>query len=148
LSDAIAARVIDLDVGLEAGAMVIPIPIQMLPIETVERVVVAGVDRAMADVFAEHGAVLGYYQAVIAALSGAVFCLFGGQFFSQLGDPFVDELRAVVHVKTHDAKGEQEHHGLHHFVLKPDFFAGLNQPANRFQAQFLCFVHADVHIPA
>ena len=105
LSDAIAAPVIDLDVGLGAGAMAIQIPVQMFPIETVGHAVVAGFDRAIADVFAEHLAVLGFYQTVIAALSGAVFCLFDEQFFEQSGDPFVDELRVVVRVKTHDAKG-------------------------------------------
>jgi hypothetical protein len=33
-------------------------------------------------------------------------------------------------------------------ALKPDFLAGLDEPANRFQAQLLCFVHADVQSPA
>jgi hypothetical protein len=73
LSDAIAAPVIDLDVGLGAGAKAIQIPVQMFPIETVGHAVVAGFDRAIADVFAEHLAVLGFYQAVIAALSGRFF---------------------------------------------------------------------------
>ena len=31
---------------------------------------------------------------------------------------------------------------------KPDILAGRNKPANRFQTQLLCIVHADVHYPA
>jgi hypothetical protein len=31
---------------------------------------------------------------------------------------------------------------------KPDFLAGLQQPANRFQTQIFCFVRADVQSPA
>ena len=34
------------------------------------------------------------------------------------------------------------------FTLKPDFLAGLDEPAHRLQTQLLCIVHADVHIPA
>ena len=34
------------------------------------------------------------------------------------------------------------------FTLEPDFLAGLNEPANRFQTQLLCFAHADVQSPA
>jgi hypothetical protein len=35
------------------------------------------------------------------------------------------------------------------FGLKPKFLAGhLDEPANHFQTQRLCFVHADVHAPA
>jgi hypothetical protein len=33
-------------------------------------------------------------------------------------------------------------------AIKPDFLAGLDEPANRFQAQLLWFVHADVQSPA
>lgn len=51
--------------------MLIQMLIQMLPIETIEHAVVAGVDQALADVFAEHSAVLGFYQALIGALTGA-----------------------------------------------------------------------------
>jgi hypothetical protein len=34
------------------------------------------------------------------------------------------------------------------FARKPDFIAGLDKSANRFQAQLLCLVHADVQSPA
>ena len=33
-------------------------------------------------------------------------------------------------------------------ALKPDFRAGLDEPAHRRQTQLLCIVHADVHYPA
>src|SRR5664279_288353 len=33
-------------------------------------------------------------------------------------------------------------------AFKPDCLAGLDEPAHRFQAQLLCFVHADVQSPA
>jgi len=32
--------------------------------------------------------------------------------------------------------------------LKPDFLAGRDEPANPFQMQILCLMHADVHSPA
>ena len=48
-----------------------------------------------------------------------------------------------------------DQHSLHPAIdllpilaLKPDFLARLNEPANRFQTQLLCFVHADVQSPA
>src|SRR5208283_350819 len=34
------------------------------------------------------------------------------------------------------------------FALKADCLAGFDEPLNCFQTQLLCFVHADVHIPA
>jgi hypothetical protein len=33
-------------------------------------------------------------------------------------------------------------------ALKPDFLAGRDEPANPFQTQLLCLMHADVHFPA
>ena len=33
-------------------------------------------------------------------------------------------------------------------ALKPDLLAAGHEPANRFQTQLLCIVHADVHYPA
>jgi hypothetical protein len=39
-------------------------------------------------------------------------------------------------------------HLLTTFARKPDFLAGLNKPAHRFQTQLLWFVHADVQSPA
>jgi hypothetical protein len=34
------------------------------------------------------------------------------------------------------------------FALRPDFLAGLEEPANRFRTQLLCFVHVAVQSPA
>jgi hypothetical protein len=34
------------------------------------------------------------------------------------------------------------------FGLKPDFLAGCDKPADRFQTQLFSVVHADVHMPA
>jgi hypothetical protein len=59
--------------------MVIQIRIQKLPIETVDGVGMAGIDVAIADVFADDSAVLGLHQAVVAALPGTAFGLFDQQ---------------------------------------------------------------------
>jgi hypothetical protein len=34
------------------------------------------------------------------------------------------------------------------YSFKPDPLAGLDEPANRFQTQIFCFVHADFQSPA
>ena len=68
VTNALATLLIDLDVGLGAGAMVVQIRIQILPIEAVDGVGMAGVDVAVADVFADYRAVLGLYQPVVCLL--------------------------------------------------------------------------------
>ena len=96
VADAFAASEIDLDVGLGAGAMIVQIWVEVLAIEVVEAVGVARIDVSVADMFADHRAVFGLHQAVVAALPRTAFGLFDEQFFKQLGDGTVDELRAVV----------------------------------------------------
>ena len=114
VANAFAALLIDLDVGLGAGTMVVQIGIEILPIEAVDAVGVARIDVAVADVFTNHRAVLGLYKTVVAALPGAAFGLFDQQLVEQFGDGAIDELAAVVGVKALDAKGELAQHGLEH----------------------------------
>ena len=114
VANAFAAFLIDLDVGLCAGTMVVQIGIEIFPVEAVDAVSVAGIDVAVADVFTNHRAVLGLYQAVVAALPGPAFGLFDQQLVEQLGDGAIDELAAVVGVKAQDAKWKLAQHGLKH----------------------------------
>ena len=90
-----ATLLIDLDIGLSAGAMVVQIGIQVLPIEVVDALGVARVDVAVADVLADDGAVFALHQAVVATLSGTAFSLLDEQLVEQRGDGSVDELAAV-----------------------------------------------------
>ena len=92
--------------------MVVQIRVQILPIEAVDGVGVAGLDVAVADVFADHRAVLGLHQPVVAALPGTAFGLLDQQLVEQLGDRAVDEFRAVVRVEALDAKWKLAHHRL------------------------------------
>ena len=96
VADVFAAFLIDPDIGLGAGAMVVQIGIEILPVEAVDPVGVARIDVAVADVFTNHRAVLGLYQAVVAALPGAAFGLLDQQLVEQIGDGAIDKLAAVV----------------------------------------------------
>jgi hypothetical protein len=86
-----AASLIDLDLGLGTGAMVVQVGVQELPIEAVDVLGVAGVDIAIAHVLANDGAIFGLDQAVIARLPGAAFGLLDEKLVEQLGDGAVDE---------------------------------------------------------
>ena len=108
----LAPFLVDLHVRLSAGTMVVQIRIQVLPIEVVDAVGVAGIDVSIADVFANDRAVLGLHQAVVAALPRPALGLLDAQFFQQLGDGFVDELAAVVGVEAQDAKRKLTQHVL------------------------------------
>ncbi len=88
--------------------------VQILPIKAADRVGVARVDVAVADVFADHRAILGLHQPVVAALPGTAFGLLDQQFIEQPGDGGVDELAAVVCMETLDAKWKLAQHGLEH----------------------------------
>jgi len=103
---AFAALLIDLEIRLGARAMVVQVPVQVLPIEAVDGVGVSGVDVAVADMFGDDRAVLGLHQSVVAALQGTAFGLLDEQLVKQLGDGAIDELRAVVGVEALDAKWE------------------------------------------
>ena len=108
----LAPFLVDLHVRLSTGAMIVQVGIQKLPIEAVDAVCVAGIDVSIADVFADNRAVLGLHQAVVAALPRPALGLFDAQFIEQLGDRFVDELRAVVGVEAEDAKRKLTQHVL------------------------------------
>src|SRR5271170_4909641 len=112
VTDAFAALLIDLNVGLGAGAMVVQIGIQVLPIEVVDPVGVARIDVAEANVFADHSSIFGLDQAVIAAPPRTAFGLLDQQFLQQLGDGNVDELAAVVAVEAANAKRKLAQHRL------------------------------------
>ncbi len=105
VTDAFTALLIDLHFGLCAGAMIVQIRIQVLPIEFVDPVGMGRIDVSVADVFADHRAVLGLYQAVVATLPGAAFGLLDAQFIEQPGDGGVDKLAAVVGVEAANRKG-------------------------------------------
>ena len=92
--------------------MIVQIRIQVLAIEVIDGIGVFCVDVSIADVFANDSAVFGLHQAVVAALSGPAFGLLDSHFFKQLGNGFVDELRAVVGVEAQDAKRKLAHHVL------------------------------------
>jgi hypothetical protein len=59
VTNAFAALLIDLDIGLGARPVVVQTRVQILPIEAVDGVGMARVDIAVADVFADHRAILG-----------------------------------------------------------------------------------------
>ena len=65
-----AASCVDLDLGLGAGAVVVQVGVEELPIEAVDAVGVAGIDVSIADVLADDGAVFGLDQSVVAVCRG------------------------------------------------------------------------------
>src|SRR5271156_271183 len=114
VTDALAAFLVYLDIGLGAGTMVVQIGVQELPIEAVDGLGVAGIDVAIAHGFADHRALLGLHQAIVVGTPGTAFGLLDPQFVEPFSDRAVDELAAVVGVEALDAEWERAQHGGQH----------------------------------
>ena len=71
--------------------MILQARIQVVPIEVVDPVCAASIDRARADVFADHSSFAGFDQPVIPASPGTALGLLDQQPIHQLGHRFVDE---------------------------------------------------------
>ena len=97
---ALAALLVDDEVGLGARTMVVQIGIEVGGIEVLEGLGVGLVDVAVAHVLADHGAVFGFDQAVIVAVPGPAFGLLDEQVVEQAGDDGIDIFAAVVGVKA------------------------------------------------
>ena len=70
VAGALAALRVDLHLELGAGPVVVQIRVELLAIEAVDQVGMAGIDVTVADMFADNRAVFGLHQAVVAALPG------------------------------------------------------------------------------
>src|ERR1019366_4051384 len=68
-----AAFLVEGEVGLGAGAMVVEIRIEVGSVELLEGRGVGGRDVAVAHVFADDGALFGFDQSVVVAVAGAGF---------------------------------------------------------------------------
>src|ERR1019366_9108322 len=115
-----AAFVVDFDLGLRAGAMVVQIRVEVRGVEVLEGLGVSGVEVTVAHVFADHRAILGFHQSVIVAVPRPAFGLLDKQLVEQLGHGLVDELAAVIGVKAADAEGKLPQQGGQH-RLQPGF---------------------------
>jgi hypothetical protein len=80
--------------------------VQVLPVESTHRLRMFRIDVTEPDVLADHRAVLGFHQTVVAAVLRPRLGLFDEQFVQQPGDVVVDELAAGVAVKPADHKGK------------------------------------------
>ena len=118
VADAFATLVVDGNVGLGAGAVIVQIGVEEVAIEAVEPVGASGIDVAVAEVLADDGAVLGLHQAVVVGVSGPALGLADAQLVEQAGHGLVEELAAVVGVKALDAEGELAQHLLQHRLQK------------------------------
>ena len=67
--------------GYGARPMEIQVRVQMLPVKPIHRLGVLRIDVAEANVLADDGSVLGFHQAVVAALMRSRLGLFDVQFF-------------------------------------------------------------------
>ena len=94
--------------------MVVEIRIEVGSVELLHALGVGGGDVAVAHVFADDGAVLGFDQSVIVAVAGTAFGLFDQQLVQQTGDDPVDELAAVVGMETENAERKLPDHGAEH----------------------------------
>ena len=68
-------------------------------------------NMAVAHVFANHCAILGFYQSVVITLSGPAFGLLDQKRAQQLGHRGIEELAAVIGVEAEDAEGKLLQHG-------------------------------------
>ena len=114
IAGALAALAVDGCLRLGAGAVVVQVGGQEVAVEGAELGGVAAGDVAVTDVLADHGAVFGLHQAVVARLSRPALGLLDAQLFQQLGHRAVDELASVVGVKAEDAKGKLRDHLFEH----------------------------------
>src|SRR5438270_11297633 len=100
----VAARLltflIRLDLGLCAGTMEVYIRIQILAIESPDRLGMRGRDVAIAHMLADHSAILGFYQPVVVAVPRPRLGLFNQQFVQEPGHRMVDEFATVVGMKA------------------------------------------------
>src|SRR6516225_9480856 len=94
-----ASFLVSVQLGLGAGTMEVQIGIEVVAVELLQRLSLGGLNIAVADVLADHGAVLGFHQAVIVTVSGTAFGLPDEQLVEELGHGGIDELAAVVGMK-------------------------------------------------
>ena len=92
--------------------MVVEIGVEVGAVELLQALGVGCVDGAVAQMLADHRAILGFDQAVVVAVPGPAFGLFDQQFLQQTGHRAVDELAAVIGVKAENAEGKLPQHGL------------------------------------
>ena len=106
IATTLAALSVDFDIGLRTRTVIVQVGIEVRGIELLDAVRMGGIDVAPTDVFADDGAVLGLHQAIVIAVPGPAFGLLDHQLVQQLGHSVVDELAAVIRVKTMNDKGK------------------------------------------
>jgi hypothetical protein len=86
--------------------MEVDVRVQVLPVKLIHRLGVLRVDVAIADVLANDGSVLGFHQPVVAGMVRPGLGLFDQQLLQQTRHVVVDELAAIVGMKTADHERE------------------------------------------
>jgi hypothetical protein len=97
---------IDFGNGKETRPMVVDIGIQVFLMKLVNQRCPVLTDMAIAEVFSDDGAILGFDQGIVIGLSGARFGQLDVQLFQKLNDMLIDVLRAVVGMEADDDKRE------------------------------------------
>ncbi len=108
------AFLVDFNLGLGAGTMVVEVGIEVFGIKAMNGLRVFAGDVAVAHVLADDGAILAFHQPVVVAVAGPAFGLLDQQLVQQSGHGLVDELAAVVGVKATNAEGKLAEQGGQH----------------------------------
>ena len=109
---ALAAFGIDEGFREVAGAVVVDVGDQVVPMKAVHEVGKALGDVAVADEFANHRGVLGLDQRVVVAMPWTRLGELDAELFQEPGDLAIDILRAVVGMESEEDEGERSQEGF------------------------------------
>ena len=95
-----------------AGPVEVQVRIQMLTMKLIDGFGMLAGDMRPAQMFADHRAVLGLHQGVVAGMTSPRLGLLDQEFVQEAGNLIVDELAAVVGMKAADAERKLLQHSF------------------------------------